>query len=531
MNNLIENIVIVGGGTSGWMSASYLKKSFPDINITVIEAPTIPRIGVGEATTPNLHTAFWKHLGIDEKIWMKRINATFLEMGIKFVNWSKNPNPEIEDSYYHLFGVLSNHNGLPLSHYWAYRRLIEGNNERFDYSCYPEPIIADAKASPRNLSGIKKGNYAWHFDAKLMAEYLKEISISWGVSLIPEHVISAKKDMNGMINSVLTSEGNEIKGDLFIDCTGFRSTLIGGFMEEPFIDYSQSLLCNGAVATQLPSSDDQNGINPFTISTAMNAGWSWKIPLLGRYGAGYVYSDKFQSEDQSIEEFSKFLNIDPMKQNWNRIKFKVGRRRRAWVKNCVGIGISTNFLEPLESTAIYLTFAAIYQLAKFFPDKNCDERLIKQFNTEVNYSYDDCKDFVQIHYITTKRNDTAFWRANQFDLVVSDSLKEKLAMYKVGLPINHINSDSNAYYNNFDLEFRNFWNDTSYYSVLTGMGIYPEKVNNKILYNKMSIDEAYQQFQMIKDKSSKLIDNLPSHYEYLKNFHMNDKKVFKMMEL
>ena len=527
MKNSIENVVIVGGGTSGWMSASYIKKSFPDVQVTVVEAPSIPRIGVGEATIPNLHTAFFRHLGIPEEVWMKRVNATF-KMGIKFVNWSTNPQVGVNNAYYHLFGVMPNYSGLPLAHYWAYRRLYMNDNERFDYSCFAETYMADAKCSPRSMSGERIANYAWHFDSNLVAEYLKELSIEWGVKLIREKVVTGNKDAEGYIASVQTAEGTEVTGDLFVDCTGFRSTLIGGVMQESFKDMSSSLLCNSALATQLPSDDDLNEVNPYTTATALEAGWCWNIPLLNRYGTGYIYSDNHISDEDAAKEFGKHLNIDPEKHEWNKVKFPIGRRNRSWVKNCVGIGLSANFLEPLESTGLYLTYAAIYQLVRFFPDKNFDERLIEQFNSEVNFSFDDCKDFIQLHFVTTKRDDTEFWKANQHDLLISDSLKSKIKMYKAGIPINVTNLDSEAYYDNFEVEYRNFWTDSSYYAILTGMGVFPECVNSKIRYHSSMTKDSEQSFKAIKERSTTLVKNLPSHYGFLKEFHAGSRT--KMME-
>jgi len=522
MKNQIDKIVIVGGGTSGWMSASYMKKSYPDKEIIIIESPSVRRIGVGEATIPNLQTAFWDHLGIPEEQWMKRVNATY-KMGIKFVNWANNPIPNKDDYYYHLFGVSPNCDDIPLSHYWNYKRLIEGNNNRFDYTCYKEPAIADKELSPMTREGKKTANYAWHFDANLVVDYLKELCLDWGVKLIEEHVETANIDNEGMITEVLTKEKSVISGDLFIDCTGFRSILIEKIMKEPFIDLGDTLLCNSAVATQIPS--EKEGLTPYTYATAHSAGWSWNIPLLGRSGRGYVFSDHFQSTDQAIEEFSQFMNIDPNKQSWNKIKFRVGRRRNAWVKNCVAIGLARNFLEPLESTAMYLTYGSLYQLTRFFPNQGFDENLRNKFNEEVNYSYDDCHAFIQMHYVTTKRDDTAFWRANQYDLKILDGYEDKLKAYKSGVLINDLQTDTETYYNNLELEYRNFWTEGSYYSILTGMGIFPEKVNPKLLNRPESIEKAQKIMDDLRKTAEELVGSLPSNYEYLKKFHGEMAKV------
>lgn len=500
------------------MSASYLKKSFPNIQVTVVEAPTIPRIGVGEATIPNLQTAFFDHLGIAEETWMRRVNASF-KMGIKFVNWAENPIPGVDQYYYHLFGVMPNCQGIPLSHYWAQKRLLNSSQDRLDYACYKEPVMSDAALSPRFADGRRATFYAWHFDAQLLAEYLKEISQGMGVELVPAEVDHVTKDENGYITSVDTTDGRKISGDLFIDCTGLRATLIEKWMGERFIDMSDYLLCDAAVATQMPYASPQPTPAPYTTATALKAGWCWNIPLLDRFGTGYVHSSRHTTTDEAIQEFSQHLGIDPDQQQWNRIRFRVGRMQHAWSKNCVAIGLSSNFLEPLESTALYLTYGALYQLCRFFPDKSFDERLIERFNAEVNYSYDDCRDFVQMHYATTRRSDSTFWRANQSEITLSDSLQEKLRMYRAGLPVNAVQHDAAGYYSNFEFEYRNFWTNGSYYCVLTGMGVYPENVFPKLLYNTSAVEEAEMVMQKIQREAGELVNKLPTNYQFLQALH------------
>ena len=524
MSKPIERVVIVGGGSSGWMSASYLKKSFPKIDVTVVEAPAIPRIGVGEATIPNLQTAFFDHLGIPEEQWMRRVNASF-KMGIKFVNWAQNPIPGKDQYYYHLFGVMPNCRGIPLSHFWAQRRLQNSCSDRLDYTCYKEPVMSDAELSPRYASGERATYYAWHFDAQLLAEYLKEISLGLGVQLVAEQVDSVTKDENGFLTAVHTTSQNTIRGDLFLDCTGLRSTLIEKEMGEEFIDMSDYLLCDSAVATQLSYPDSQPRPAPYTTATALNAGWCWHIPLLDRYGTGYVHSSKHATMDEAIDEFSRHLGIDGDKQQWNRIRFRVGRMSRAWSKNCVAIGLSSNFLEPLESTALYLTYGALYQLCRFFPDKSFDDRLIEQFNSEVNFSYDDCRDFVQMHYATTSRTDTTFWRANRSELKLSDSLQEKLRMYRAGLPVNAVQHDAAGYYSNFEYEYRNFWTNGSYYCVLAGMGVYPDAVYPKLLYDETAQRDADRVIQDIQREAVALKEKLPTNYQFLQALHAENSSL------
>ncbi|MEL6345532.1 MAG: tryptophan halogenase family protein [Myxococcota bacterium] len=520
----VKSILVVGGGSAGWMSACYLKKSFPDIDVTLIEAPTVPRIGVGEATIPNLQTAFWDHLGIPEEEWMKSVNASF-KMGIKFVDWSRNPDPDRDDYYYHLFGVMPECDGVPLSHYWVKNRLLGGEGERLDYACYKEPMMTDAAVSPRYLDGRRAAHYAWHFDVQKMAAFLQKVSEDLGVKYQTGYVESVSQNERGFITDVKTRDGRTLSADMFIDCTGFRSVLLGKMLGEEFIDMSDQLLCDSAVATRLPYNERNTGPVPYTTATALRAGWCWNIPLLDRFGTGYVHSSDHTTMDEAVEEFAGHLGVDPDKQEWRKIRFRVGRMKRSWVKNCVAIGLSSNFLEPLESTSLYLTYGALYQLCRFFPDRSFSPALAEQFNNEIAYGYDDCKDFVQMHYITTRRDDTSFWRACQTDLKVSERLQEKLRMYKAGLPINSLSSSSSHYYTNFELEYRNFWTNGNYYSVLTGMGVYPDSVYSRLLYRSRSEEQASQMFKRIRAQGRQLASSLPPNDVFLRALHAKDSRI------
>lgn len=515
----LDRIVIVGGGTSGWMSATYLQRSYPDAHVTVIEAPSIPRVGVGEATIPNLNSAFWQHLGIPESDWMPRVRAT-CKMGIKFANWSAPQTTDPDDHYWHLFGVMPAYAGVPLPHYWNQQRLDHGAVGRFDEECYRETPVAQQQRSPVDLDGQKWSNYAWHFDSNLMAEYLKECSLDWGARLIAERVVGAERSSNGAITSVQTDHGQSIEGDFFVDCSGFRSLLMGEVMGEPFLDASDQLLCNAAVATQLPHDVDDAPVDAYTTATALDNGWSWHIPLLGRVGTGYVYSDRHCTEDQAIAEFSKHLGVDPDTQTWNRLRFPVGRRRRSWVANCVAVGLAGNFLEPLESTALYLTYGALHQLVRHLPDGDLSRADRDGFNEALAYSYDDCKDFVQMHYVCSPRHDTRFWQDNH-QLNISPSLQEKLDRYRDGEVINLTTTSADAYYNNFDYEFRNFWTEGSYYAVLTGMGVYPEQVHES-LRGEQEPHAIQQLFSTVKERGARAAEVLPSHRDFLVSLYHDE---------
>jgi 2-polyprenyl-6-methoxyphenol hydroxylase-like FAD-dependent oxidoreductase len=516
-STLIQDVVILGGGTAGWMSASYLKKAFPSVQFTLMEAASIPKIGVGEATIPNLQKVFFDFLGLPEDQWMRHCNAAF-KAAVKFVNWRKPRQTGVDDHFYHLFGVLPNVDTLPLSHYWVLAHQA-GAAESLDYACFKEPPLLDAKLAPRYRDGSRAMLYAWHFDAHLVADYLRTVAIGWGVRHVVDELDQVVLGEDGAIAGLKTKGGRTLTADLFIDCSGFRGLLINRALAEPFIDMNDHLLCDSAVAAAVPNDDEKHGVEPYTSAIAMNAGWTWKIPMLGRFGTGYVYSSKFATADQAAADFCQLWNLDIDQAQLNKIRFRVGRNRRAWVKNCVSIGLSSCFVEPLESTGIYFIYAAIYQLAKHFPDKTFNPILRDRFNREIEEMFDDTRDFLQAHYLTTPREDTAFWKANKNGLTLSDDIKHKIETYRSGLPVNMPFADSDTYYTNFEAEFRNFWTNGSFYCIFSGMGWVPEQPVPRIRYSPESQRKAQAVFQEIKRQSAELRQQLPTNHEFLCQLH------------
>lgn len=517
MDNLIKNIIIVGGGTAGWMTASYLKKAVPGVEITLIEAPAIPKIGVGEATVPNLQPVFFDFLGIPEEEWMRGCNAAF-KGAVKFVNWKTDPATGGADHFYHPFGIIPEYDNIPLTHYWAFNRKAGYETRPVDYSCFVEPSLLDDKRAPKTLDGERVTRYAWHFDAHLVAEYLKGLSVKWGVHHVLDHIDGTTLTPDGYLASVKTKGGSVHSADLFIDCSGFRGLLINKAMDEPFLDMSDHLLCDSAVATAVPNDDERHGIEPYTSAIAMRHGWTWKIPMLTRFGTGYVYSSKFTTQDQATEEFLRLWGLND-NASLNQIRFRVGRNRRAWVKNCVSIGLASCFLEPLESTGIYFIYAAIYQLVRHFPDRSFAQGLIDGFNREIAMMFDDSRDFIQAHYLSSPREDTAFWKANKYDLVLSDNIREKLEAYDAGLPINKPYVNEETYYGQFEVEFKNYWTNGSYYCILAGLGREPKHTFPLLSYRRDNFAQADELFAKVKNRAAELKAKLPTNYEYLCHLH------------
>ena len=268
----------------------------------------------------------------------------------------------------------------------------------------------------------------------------------------------------------------------------------------------------------MPNDDERNGIEPYTSAIAMRHGWTWKIPMLTRFGTGYVYSSKFASQEEATDEFLRLWNLNG-NTKLNHIRFRVGRNRRAWVKNCVSIGLASCFLEPLESTGIYFIYAAIYQLVRHFPDKSFSPGLTDGFNREIAAMFDDSRDFIQAHYLATPRQDTPFWKANKHDLVLSDNVREKMQAYDAGLPF----VDEDTYYRQFEAEFKNYWTNGSYYCILAGLGRDPKSTLPLLAHNTEKLAKAEQLFTNIKNRAAEVKARVPTNYEYLTRLHRNEQ--------
>jgi len=513
----IQDVLIVGGGTAGWMTAAYLAKAFgATVRITLMEAPSIPKIGVGEATIPNLQATFFDFLGVPEADWMREVNGAF-KIAVKFVNWRKAKEGEATAHFYHPFGILPYVDGVHLPQYWFH--LTRGSGDPVDYACFTQAPLMDMQLSPKSLDGRSMVPHAWHFDAHLVADFLCRWATARGATRILDEVKHVPLDDRGFIAGVYTAEGRKLKADLYVDCTGFRGLLINQALGEPFIDMNDHLLCDSAVAAPVPNDDAKYGIDPYTGAIAMKAGWTWKIPMLTRFGSGYVYSSKFATCDEAARDFCKLWNLDEAKTDLNKIRFRTGRNRRAWVNNCVSIGLSSCFLEPLESTGIYFITAAIYQLAKHFPSRAFDQGLIARFNREIEFMFDDCRDFVQAHYFTSTRDDSPFWLANKHDLALSDSIKEKIEIYRCGLSVNPPLSTEGDYYGTFENEFHHFWTNERYYCIFAGMGFLPDQSLPQLAHSLKAVEKAQRIFARIKQDQRDMRQALPTNFEYLRQFH------------
>jgi tryptophan 6-halogenase len=518
-DNLVD-VVIVGGGSAGWMTAAYLSKALDkNVRITLVESSNVTKVGVGEATFSSIKS-FFDFLGLQEYEWMPKCNATY-KMAIKFVDWNS-----CRKHFYHPFERLDLIEGFSISEWWL---KLKSCSEPFDYSCFMAPTLCDNQRSPKDFSGKvfddrvehlfsrehfadkklitladAEGQYpyAYHFDANLIAGFLKDYSIERGVKQIIDDVVDVKLKEDRSIDCIHTKENASISGDLFIDCTGFRGLLINKALHEPFISFSESLLCDSAVAMQVPNDIEKNGINPYTTATALSSGWAWEIPLYSRNGAGYVYSSAFISGEEAEQELRKHLGEASNNCKASHIKMRIGRNRNSWVKNCVAIGLSSGFVEPLESTGIFFIQHGIEELVNHFTRKSFHEELIRNYNRAIANCIDGVRDFLILHYYGSDRADTPFWKATKHEIKVPEELHEKLKLWKKRLP-NKKNINTN---------FHGF-ESYSYSVMLLGLNHIPE--GSLPLLEHIDDKKAMTRFNAIKEKAHHLSTALPSQYEYL----------------
>ena len=487
-NQKITKIVIAGGGTAGWMVAASLSKLLgKSFDITLVESDQIGTVGVGEAAIPTL-TAFHRLLGINEQTFMKATNATF-KLGINFENWTKG-----DDEYMHGFGRVGKECWAgEFQHFWLHGKQ---NNIEFDFDNY-SPEIQAAKAEKFALT--KGGlNYSYHLDATLYAKFLRSFAESHGVKRIEGKIIDVVKDAKtGNIKSIQLANGHVIAGQLFIDCTGFVGLLIEKALHTGYEDWSHWLPSDSAVAVQTKS---VSAPLPYTRSIAHESGWQWRIPLQHRVGNGLVFCSKYLSDDDAKALLVN--NIEGEIINQPRvIKFKTGRRRKGWNKNCVALGLSSGFLEPLESTSIHLVTTAILRLMKLFPFGGNTAMQAQQFNSETQLELETVRDFVILHYHQTQRNDSAFWDHYR-TVEIPESLVHRMAMFR-----------ENGYAWPDDV---GLFRVDSWVQVMMGQGLMPKQHHGA--GRVLPVDALKQQMLTLRNRIDNSVAQMPAHGEFIKNY-------------
>ncbi|MES1189891.1 MAG: tryptophan halogenase family protein [Steroidobacter sp.] len=451
-SNQITSIAIVGGGTAGWMTASILARILAacGCNITVVESADIGTVGVGEATIPPI-IDFLNLLSINQRDFVNHTQATY-KLGIKFTGWQAPGH-----SYWHPFGTFGmDINARPFYHAWQKARadgLTPGFN---DFSLCAALGDQNKFRFPDNgqnpvVNGLR---YALHFDAGLVAKYLRAYSERLGVKRLERTVTSVRQRENGFIDELVFSDHSTLKADLYIDCSGFNGVLIEQTLHAGYIDWREYLPCDRAVAMQTSLVTPRPS---FTESIAQRAGWRWRIPLQHRNGNGYVYSSEHISDADALDEFLTSVGESPLTEP-RVLKFTGGRRKAFWKYNCIAIGLASGFLEPLESTSIHLVMSAVYKLLDHFPDKQFDQHNIDSYNNEITGEMERIRDFIIMHYCLTQREDTSFWRYCK-SMQIPDSLAQRIELYRATGRIRHKSDD--------------LFTDLSWFYILDGMGISP----------------------------------------------------------
>jgi tryptophan halogenase len=495
-DNAIRKIVIVGGGTAGWMAAAPLIQRLGQgarapREIVLIESPEIGTIGVGEGTMPNLHS-YTMALGLDHTEFLCHTKATF-KLGIEFKDWG-----HIGNRFFHGFGEF----GPPIAdapalHHWLRLRHAGAIGSHEHWSLVTEMARRNRFAPPGGLQPPYANSYAfaYHLDASLFASFLRDYAVRRGVQRIEGTIVDVTlRAGDGFVESVTLSDGRRIDGDLFLDCSGQRALLIEGAMESGFDDWRRWLPVDRAIA--MPSASAP-ALAPYTLATAHAAGWTWRIPLQHRTGNGHVYCSGFMDDTEAEQVLLRTVDTEPLDAP-RRLRFATGRRRRMWVRNVVAIGLSAGFLEPLESTAIQLILSAVGRLIKLFPDRDCNPHLAGEFNRLMAAQYESIRDFIILHYTINRRTDSEFWRwCRAAD--IPDSLRHQIELFRSSGLI--AQTDPGGF------------TELSYLSVLLGLGVLPDRHNP--MADLLDEQTVRSHFEHLRAGIHAQADAMPDHAAYI----------------
>lgn len=439
MTDQITRVVIVGGGSAGWLSAGIIAASSPaHVQVTLIESPDVHPIGVGEGTWPTMRATL-QTIGVSETDFFRECDASF-KQGSKFSRWTSLSQ---EDDYYHPFTPPAKYHDINLAPFW----LPFKDKIPFANAVCPQAAICDVGNAPKQITTAEFGavlNYGYHLDAGKFAPFLHKHCVEkLDVHYVSANVIHINSQDNGDIESVTTDAQGKIPGDLFIDCTGLSSLLMEKHYSIPFVSRKAVLFNDSALAAQIPYAEDQTAIASHTLSTAQTNGWIWDIGLQSRRGIGHVFSSAYTTDDAAERELRHYLapsvgNKLAEELAVRKITFNPGHRKTFWHKNCVAIGLSAGFIEPLEATALVLIELSAKMIAQQFPaNRGVMDTIAKRFNNTLSHHWERIIDFLKLHYVLTKRTDSAYWRDNGAANTMPDSLKELLALWKVQSPWLH----------------------------------------------------------------------------------------------
>jgi tryptophan 7-halogenase len=489
----IRKVVIVGGGTAGWMCAAALSRvlNLQQVAVTLVESDDIRTIGVGEATIPTLKD-FNRLLGIDEADFVRKTQSTF-KLGIEFSDWGL-----LGESYIHPFGGFGlDRPEVRFHQMWLkLRALEEGAGDISDYNLSLVSARLNRFNPPSNKGLLSTLRHAYHVDANLYGLYLREYAEARGVSRQQGTITGVTQTDDGFVKSVVLNDGQHIDGELFIDCSGFRALLIEDTLKVGYVDWSQWLPCDRAIA--IPS-ESCGPLRPYTCAMADEAGWRWRIPLQHRMGNGYVYSSEHLDDEAASQRLLATLEGRPLAEP-RQLKFKAGHRRKLWEKNVVAIGLSGGFLEPLESTSIHLIQMGIARLLVLFPDKDFKPALSAEFNSLSLLEYEQIRDFIILHYKATRRDDSAFWRRCR-DMTIPDSLQQKFDLFRAGGRVIRFKDELFA--------------ENSWLAVMLGQGIIPEGYDP--VADSIPVEEMRVAILNLKAAVLKTAQSLPEHAAYIRS--------------
>jgi len=488
-HNKIKKVVIAGGGTAGWMAASALSRLLgKTLDITLIESDEIPTVGVGEATIPTLLT-FHELLKINEKEFMAAVNGTF-KLGISFENWR-----DVNEDYIHSFGFTGKDCwAAGFQHFWLKGKKL-GISEEFGEYCSELVASRENKFAVVPNQGL---NYAYHIDAGLYAKYLRGIAEASGAKRVEGKISEVGTDHDsGFVEHVMLASGRKIEGDLFIDCTGFRGLLIEQTLHTGYDDWSHWLPCDSAVAVQTKTVSEPV---PYTRSIARDAGWQWRIPLQNRVGNGLVFCSRYLSDDEAISTLKDNIEGETITEP-RVIKFRTGTRRKHWNKNVVAMGLSSGFIEPLESTSIHLIQRSIIRLMQMFPYDGIREPDVNEFNAQMKYEVEHTRDFIVLHYNVTNRSDTHFWR-HCSNMQIPESLQHRIDLFKETGRVFKVPTE--------------LFGENSWVQVMLGQGLMPEQYHP--IVNMMNDEELKRFLHDIKENVTRTVGQLPSHQRFIDHY-------------
>jgi flavin-dependent dehydrogenase len=510
MGQPLRKITIVGGGTAGWLAAAFLnrfcksKDEKHKFEITLIESPTIPIVGVGEASLPGM-VVLLNQLGISEAEFFKLTDATF-KVAAHFINWNHDDKGKSIE-FLNILNAPGTIDGRQLADYFVTfdpARAAPDAGMAYVRAFSPVAEIVRGNLAPRRPGAPEfsgEVGYTYHFDATKLATFLRDVATSRGVKHILDDVDEINLDERGFVKSLSLRREGEHNVELVIDCTGFRGAILQKALGEPFEPYGDYLLNDRAAVVQIPHKDP-NVIAPTTRATGFKAGWNFNIPLTTRVGTGYIFSSKFLSDDEAMDELLAFYGDQAKGCEPRIIPIRTGRVRKAWVKNCVALGLSGGFIEPLEATAIFMTDLGVRWLQHYLPTQDFEPELADAYNRQVSRVYEEVRDFIQAHYHLNNRQDSEYWRTAREGMTLSDRLQENLKVWRRATP------------ESLDLDSTYLFSSPVYALLLIAKGFYKDAHLAKAPFLSRSAYEEYRAAER-KERPDQ-IAGLIGHAEFLK---------------